>query len=104
MAGILSGRSGRGGSSPRPRSTLTPPERCSDVFLIYDIMEIVVFVGSHAANLLESRMSYPSLSTDQVAAFVELAREGSLRKAAQVLMISEQGLRNRLVALEERLK
>src|SRR4029079_7016369 len=46
----------------------------------------------------------PSLSTDQVAAFVELARQGSLRKAADVLLISEQGLRNRLVALEERLK
>ncbi len=46
----------------------------------------------------------PSLSTDQVAAFVELARQGSLRGAAEVLLISEQGLRNRLVALEERLK
>src|SRR6516225_10343290 len=46
----------------------------------------------------------PSLSTDQVAAFVELARQGSLRRAAEVLLISEQGLRNRLVALEERLK
>ena len=38
----------------------------------------------------------PSLSTDQVAAFVELARQGSLRRAAEVLIISEQGLRNRL--------
>lgn len=46
----------------------------------------------------------PSLSTDQVAAFVELARQGSLRGAAEVLVISEQGLRNRLVALEQRLK
>jgi DNA-binding transcriptional LysR family regulator len=46
----------------------------------------------------------PSLSTDQVAAFVELARQGSLRGAAEVLLISEQGLRNRLMALEERLK
>jgi len=46
----------------------------------------------------------PSLSTDQIAAFVELARQGSLRRAAEVLLISEQGLRNRLVALEERLK
>lgn len=46
----------------------------------------------------------PSLSTDQVAAFVELARQGSLRRAADVLLISEQGLRNRLVALESRLK
>jgi len=46
----------------------------------------------------------PSLSTDQVAALVELARQGNLRRAAEVLLISEQGLRNRLVALEERLK
>jgi DNA-binding transcriptional LysR family regulator len=48
--------------------------------------------------------AYPSLSTDQVAAFVELARQGSLRRAAAVLHITEQGVRNRLVALEERLK
>jgi DNA-binding transcriptional LysR family regulator len=46
----------------------------------------------------------PSLSTDQIAAFVELARQGTLRRAAEVLLISEQGLRNRLVGLEERLK
>lgn len=45
----------------------------------------------------------PSLSTDQVAAFVELARAGSLRSAADALHITEQGVRNRLVALEERL-
>lgn len=45
----------------------------------------------------------PSLSTDQVAAFVELARAGSLRAAAEVLHLTEQGVRNRLVALEARL-
>src|SRR5215831_5038399 len=45
----------------------------------------------------------PSLSTDQVAAFVELARQGSLRAAAERLYISEQGLRSRLLALEARL-
>ena len=45
----------------------------------------------------------PSLSTDQVSAFVEVARQGSLRRAAQVLVITEQGLRNRLLALEARL-
>ena len=45
----------------------------------------------------------PSLSTDQVAAFVEVARHGSLRRAAEVVVITEQGLRNRLVALEQRL-
>src|SRR5918994_6291952 len=45
----------------------------------------------------------PSLSTDQLAAFVEVARQGSLRAAAETLFISEQGLRSRLLALEERL-
>jgi DNA-binding transcriptional LysR family regulator len=45
----------------------------------------------------------PSLSTDQVSAFVEVARQGSLRRAAEVLIITEQGLRNRLLALESRL-
>ena len=44
-----------------------------------------------------------SVSTDQVAAFVELSRQGSLRAAAGVLHITEQGVRNRLLALEERL-
>ncbi len=47
--------------------------------------------------------SFPSLSTDQVAAFVELARLGSLRRAAGELHITEQGLRNRLLVLEGRL-
>jgi DNA-binding transcriptional LysR family regulator len=46
----------------------------------------------------------PSLSTDQVTAFVELARAGSLRTAAETLHLTEQGVRNRLVALESRLK
>src|SRR4051794_35091408 len=45
----------------------------------------------------------PSVSTDQVAAFVELARAGSLRAAADALHLTEQGVRNRLVALEGRL-
>lgn len=45
----------------------------------------------------------PSLTTDQIAAFVALAREGSLRAAAEQLIITEQGLRSRLVALEKRL-
>jgi DNA-binding transcriptional LysR family regulator len=44
-----------------------------------------------------------SLSTDQVAAFVELARVGALREAAHALHITEQGVRNRLLALEQRL-
>jgi DNA-binding transcriptional LysR family regulator len=41
-----------------------------------------------------------SLSTDGLAALVELARQGSLRKAAESLFITEQGVRNRLVTLE----
>ena len=45
----------------------------------------------------------PSISTDHIAAFVELARQGSLRAAAQSLFISEQGLRSRLLALEHKL-
>ena len=45
----------------------------------------------------------PSLTTDQIAAFVSLAREGSLRAAAEQLIITEQGLRSRLIALEKRL-
>jgi len=45
----------------------------------------------------------PSLSTDQVAAFVEFARCGSLRQAAKGLHVTEQGVRNRLIALEQRL-
>ena len=44
-----------------------------------------------------------SVSTDQVAAFVELARSGSLRLAAEALVISEQGLRSRLLTLEKRI-
>jgi DNA-binding transcriptional LysR family regulator len=44
-----------------------------------------------------------SLSTDQMAALVELARQGTLRAAAEVLHLSEQGVRNRLIALESRL-
>lgn len=46
----------------------------------------------------------PSLSTDQISAFVELARHGSLRRAGEALHITEQGVRNRLLALEGRLK
>jgi len=43
------------------------------------------------------------LTTDQVSGFVELARQGSLRAAAVALHLTEQGLRNRLLALEGRL-
>lgn len=46
---------------------------------------------------------HPSLSTDQVAALVELARQGSIRAAAHTLHITEQGVRNRLLTLEKRL-
>ena len=45
----------------------------------------------------------PHLSTDQVAAFVELSRVGQIRAAADAMGITEQGVRNRLVALETQL-
>jgi DNA-binding transcriptional LysR family regulator len=45
-----------------------------------------------------------SLSTDHVTAFVELARQGSLRAAAAALHLTEQGVRNRLLVLESRLR
>jgi DNA-binding transcriptional LysR family regulator len=45
----------------------------------------------------------PSLTTDQVAAFVLLANHGSIRAAANELHITEQGVRNRLIALERQL-
>jgi DNA-binding transcriptional LysR family regulator len=47
--------------------------------------------------------TFPAVSTEQVAAFVELARRGSLREAAAESHVTEQGLRNRLIALEKRL-
>lgn len=46
----------------------------------------------------------PPMSTDQVAAFVALVAHGSLRAAADALHLSEEGLRNRLLTLEERLR
>src|SRR5262245_61068644 len=45
----------------------------------------------------------PHVSTDQIAAFVELSRVGQIRSAADALGITEQGVRNRLVALESQL-
>jgi DNA-binding transcriptional LysR family regulator len=47
---------------------------------------------------------FPSVTPDQAAALVEVARTGSLRAAAAELNITEQGVRNRLVALEAELK
>jgi DNA-binding transcriptional LysR family regulator len=47
--------------------------------------------------------SLPHLSTDQVAAFVEISRAGQIRRAADALGITEQGVRNRLIALENAL-
>ncbi|MBL9122704.1 MAG: LysR family transcriptional regulator, partial [Planctomycetaceae bacterium] len=71
------------------------------LFIMVFIIFIVVFVRAHLGVAMGTMP--PSLSTDQVAAFVELARQGSLRGAAHVLHITEQGLRNRLLALERRL-
>jgi DNA-binding transcriptional LysR family regulator len=66
------------------------------------IIDLIIYfvVSVHEARVSGSSFS---LSTDQVAAFAELARLGSLRSAAQALHITEQGLRNRLLALEGRL-
>ncbi|WP_020471323.1 LysR family transcriptional regulator [Zavarzinella formosa] len=47
--------------------------------------------------------SVPAVSTEQVSAFVELARHGSLREAARESHVTEQGLRNRLLVLERQL-
>jgi DNA-binding transcriptional LysR family regulator len=44
-----------------------------------------------------------SISTDQLATLVEVARQGTLRGASSALFISEQGVRNRLIALEREL-
>jgi DNA-binding transcriptional LysR family regulator len=44
-----------------------------------------------------------SLSTDQLATLAEVARHGTLRGAAAALFITEQGVRNRLIALEQEL-
>ena len=48
-------------------------------------------------------MRLPYLNTDQVAAFVELSRQGQIRSTAGILGITEQGVRNRLLALESQL-
>jgi DNA-binding transcriptional LysR family regulator len=45
----------------------------------------------------------PYLTTDQVRAFVELSRHGQIRAAARLLNVTEQGLRNRVIALESQL-
>lgn len=45
----------------------------------------------------------PTLSTEQIAAFIELARLGSLHLAAQSLHLSAEGLRGRILALESTL-
>jgi DNA-binding transcriptional LysR family regulator len=47
--------------------------------------------------------SLSSLSTEQVAAFVELARLGSLHRAAQSMHLSDEGLRARILGLEDAL-
>jgi DNA-binding transcriptional LysR family regulator len=46
-------------------------------------------------------MQNASLSTDMITAFVEMARQGNMRRAAEQLFITEQGVRQRLIALEQ---
>jgi len=48
--------------------------------------------------------SLPPVSIDQVLAFVALARAGSLHAAAAELHLSDEGLRSRLLTLEQRLR
>jgi DNA-binding transcriptional LysR family regulator len=45
----------------------------------------------------------PPVSTEQVRAFVELAQTGSVRRAAEALHLSEEGLRSRVLSLEKRM-
>jgi DNA-binding transcriptional LysR family regulator len=62
------------------------------------------FLKSHSQYLYcRTVAALPHLSTDQVAAFVELSRVGQIRAAAEALSITEQGVRNRLIALEAQL-
>jgi DNA-binding transcriptional LysR family regulator len=58
---------------------------------------ICIVCSDHMASVL------PHLSTDQIAAFVELARQGQIRGTAGILGITEQGVRNRLLTLEAQL-
>jgi DNA-binding transcriptional LysR family regulator len=74
-----------------------PPKE--KLFILDPIKGILGFFGGR----LMSQASC-SLSTDHVSAFVELARQGSLRAAARALHLTEQGLRNRLLVLESRLR
>jgi DNA-binding transcriptional LysR family regulator len=53
--------------------------------------------------MVRAMAGLPHLSTDQIAAFVELARQGQIRSTAGVLGITEQGVRNRLLTLESQL-
>lgn len=47
--------------------------------------------------------NFISVSTDQLLTLIEVARLGSIRAAAGALFITEQGVRNRLIALEAEL-
>ncbi len=76
--------------------------RSKKLFICRCIIFFVVYTGNRMATN-PAAPEGPTLSTDQLAALVALARHGSLRAAADVLFISEQGVRNRLVALESRL-
>src|SRR5262249_43139981 len=55
-------------------------------------------------NTLKRPKLLTSISVEQVSAFVELARAGSLKSASQTLHLSEEGLRNRLIAIQGRLR
>jgi DNA-binding transcriptional LysR family regulator len=59
------------------------------------------FFGIHRLEAMNRAL--PPISSDQVLAFVELARLGNIRLAAESLRLSAEGFRSRLLTLEERL-
>src|SRR5262245_24460309 len=64
--------------------------------------DIVVYPWSHRLNSCMTG-EFPHISTDQVHAVHEGTRQRQSRAVAAVLAITEQGLRNRLLALEAQL-
>ena len=81
---------------------MLPGKKIYLFFIKFIIFNTVFIDGSNQEA--EKVPDFPSISTDQIAAFVELANHHSLREAAASLFLTEQGLRNRILALEERLK
>lgn len=64
---------------------------------------IALEISKPKLNAVIMNRQVSSISTDQVSAFVELVHSGSIRLAAETLHLSEEGLRSRLLMLEDRL-